>query len=666
MYLILVDFSENNLLTSQLGIEAFYDLKVLDKSLVEHQLLSLVDMPIEKVFLLGSRDFDVSSFFETISLSESELYKELLYLDEADTVLILKNNVYTEWDFKGVNDTDTDGVTIVEDEHGNGFCVVGCVNEIKKILNKSMSLNDLFSQAKKLTEKKIKCGAYVRLLNSVKAYKALLNDIMNGRVFYKPPFVAEGVFTDTVIPEGDFSIIPPVYIGTNVQIESGSTIGPDTVIYSNTLVSKNSFVKNSILFENVYISSGCFIDGSVCCNNASIKRNTAIFSGSVIGADTLIGEDMTIENDSVISRNLKFDRYMRSPFDGKSSFSFKSKFQGLSPDKVALLGSAVATVFNKPRLIVASDGQINSLSLKLAFMSGFVASGGECIDAGVMFKSQILFSSAFTESEFSVFFSGGSGGTDITIYNSDFQELSKSDCYNIFEFCSSNKIQYVNADECKCLRQIKGLSRVYIRELTALSEKDLPVVNEIFCENRQIFRTLESIFNSCENNNNYKHNIDVYMNEYGTSVNIKFGDAFYSDKDLRRIVFFHLRHSSELIFESDCYNKLWQYDSVVLLLQILNIMKKTSKTLTDLFAELPSFFIRSEKIDSSDENSVIARKINCSYPVSFKNNCFNIVCDKGLVKLKKSDKNKKLRVLCSSVSEENSKELCDIFCSFFQ
>ncbi len=666
MHLIFVDFSKNNLLTSQIGVESFYNLKVLDKLLLHHQLLSFVDMPIEKVFLLGSKVVDMPSFFEIISLSESKLYKELLYLDEADTVIVLKNNVYFEYDFKSVSVTCTDGLSVVEDEDGNGFCVVGSVNEIKKILNKSLSLTYLFSRTKKLTEKKIKNNVYVKILDSVKDYKVLLSDIMNGRAFYRPPFVAEGVYTDTVIPEGDYSIIPPVYIGSDVQIEGGSTIGPNTAVYSNTLVSKNSFVKNSILFENVYISSGCFIDGTVCCNNASIKRNTAVFSGSVIGADTLIGEDMTIENDSVINRDLKYDRFIRSPFDDKNSFSFNSKFQGLSPDKVALLGSAVATVFYKPRLIVASDGHINSLSLKLAFMSGFVASGGECIDAGVMFKSQILFSSAFTESEFSVFFSGGSGGTDITIYNSDFQEVSKSDCCNIFEFCSSNKIQHVSADECKSLRQIRGLSRVYIREVTAFSEKALPVVNEIFCENRHIVRTLESIFNSCENNKNYKHKIDVYMNEFGSSVNIKFDDVLYSDKALRRIVFFYLKHSREAFFESDCYNKLWQYDSVVLLLQILNIMQKTSMTIADLFAGLPRFFVSSENIDVNDKNSVIAGKINCNYPISYKKDCFNIVCDKGLVKLKKSDKNKKLRVLCSSVSEENSKELCDIFCSFFK
>jgi NDP-sugar pyrophosphorylase family protein len=61
-----------------------------------------------------------------------------------------------------------------------------------------------------------------------------------------------------------------------VQIESGSVIGPDTIIYNNSLISENTKIMNSVLFENVYVSSNCFVDGSVCCDNASIKRNTTL------------------------------------------------------------------------------------------------------------------------------------------------------------------------------------------------------------------------------------------------------------------------------------------------------------------------------------------------------------------------------------------------------
>ncbi len=666
MYLILADFSENNLLTTQIGVDSFYNLKILDKTLVEHQLLKFLDLPIDKVFLINSSNINEFSLFETISLKESDLYKHLLYLDDSDKVIVLKNNVYFEVDFISVCDICCDELSVVKDDGDNPYCILTSVKEIKKLLNKNHSVKDLFFKSGKFSEKQIKNDAYIKSLKSVKDYKILLNDMLNGKTCYKPPFVAEGVFTESIMPEGDFSIIPPVYIGSGVQIESGSTIGPDTVIYSNSLVSENTFIKNSILFENVYISSNCYVDGSVCCNNASVKRNTAIFSGSVIGTDTLIGEDMTIENNSIINKSVRYNKFIKSPFTGKKSFSFDSKFQGLSPDKVALLGSAVATVFKRPKIIVASDGQVNSLSLKLAFMSGFIASGGECLDAGVMFKSQILFSSAFCECEFSVFFSGIGGGTDITIYNSCFQELSQSDCCNLFEFCNTSKIRYVGSEECKTIRQIKGLARVYIREITAFSENNLPFVNEIFCENKQIVRTIECILKTCANNNDNEHKLLVYMNDTGTSITIELDGVRYSEKVLKKIVFFYSKDKNEHFFESDSYNNLWKHDSVILLLQILNIIKKTSMSLPDLVSSLPNYFIKRKIIGSDYNNSTIAGKIGCDYPVFFKDNSFNIACDKGFVKLKKSEKTKNIKVLCSSESVEASSELCDIFCGFLQ
>ncbi|MEE1504003.1 MAG: hypothetical protein UGF89_07145 [Acutalibacteraceae bacterium] len=666
MHLIFADFSENNLLTTQIGVDIFYDLKVLDKLLIEHQLMNFIDLPVEKVYLLNSQNINKTLLFETICLDETALNKQLLYLDGSDKVIILKNNVYFESDFKSFLEISIGELLVVEDEDGNPFCIISTVSDIKKILNKNFSVKELFIRAGKLSERQIKDKAYIKPLQNVKDYKALINDIINGKTSYKPPFIAEGVFTESVMPDGDFSIIPPVYIGTGVQIESGSTIGPNTVIYGNSLISENTFVKNSVLFDNVYISSNCYIDGSVCCNNASVKRNTAVFSGSVIGIDTLIGEDMTVENNSIINKNVKYDKFNKSPFTSKNTFSFNNKFQGLSPDKVALLGSAIASVFKNSKIIVASDGQVNSLSLKLAFMSGFIASGGECIDAGVMFKSQILFCSAFCECDYSVFFSGIGGGTDVTIYDSEFQELNKSECSNLFEFCNNGKINYVSEEQCKPIRQIKGLTRVYIREITSFSETELPYINGIFCENKHLVKTLESVLKTCAKNYNDEHKVYVYMNDSGTNVNIKFDGVIYSEKILRKIVFFYLRSEKKHFFQSDCYNNLWKYDAVILLLHVLNIMKRTALTLPDLVSNLPNYFIKRKTIESKDNNSTIASKISCDYPIVYKNNCFNIACDNGFVKLKKSEKSNNIKILCSSENMDVSNELCNIFCGFLQ
>lgn len=666
MHLISVDFSKKSLLTEQLGIKSLYELNVFDKLLIEHQLRNFVDIEIESVFLINSTCKNEIALFKTQNVNDNELYKQLLFLNCDDTVILFRNDVYFETGCAHISANTYNDFLVVKDYNDFPLFIITKIGEIKKVLNKNYALTELFANPEKITQSSITTDFSAHHLNNVKKYKFLLNCIMNGKTFYKPPFVAEGIYTESEVPVGDFSIIPPVYVATGVQIESGSVIGPNTVLHKNTLISENTVVMNSILFENVYISSNCFIDGTVCCNNASIKRNSAVFSGSVIGVDSLIGEDVTVENNSIINKSIKYDKFNKSPFGIKNTFNFKNKFQGLPPDKVALLGSAVANVFKKPKVLVAGDGEPNSLSLKLAFMSGFIASGGECLDAGVVFESQLFFSSAFCDCDYSVFFYGNGGGTDITIYDSAFKELSKSECCNLFEFCNSKNFIYATPGECKTIRQVIGLKRMYIREITALFNDDLPYVEEIECENKLLGKVLESILNKLTKKKSFEHKISVYMNYSGTNVNIIFDGDFYSGKVLKKIVFFYSKKEEFQYFKSDRYKELWKTDSVILLVTILNIMKKTSLTPSELVLSLPDFYIKSKNLDCNFTNSQIAEKIAGGYPIQYADDCFKIKCDDAYIKIKKLNKSNKIKVICCSESMAVSEEFCDKFCSFLQ
>ena len=667
MHLISVDFSKNNLLTEQLGFKSLYELNVFDKLLIEHQLCNFVDIEIDNVFLINNTVENEILLFNTQNVADKELYKHLLYLNNNDIVIIFRNDVYFETCCADlIFDATNNDFLVIKDFNDLPFFIITKVGEVKKIINKSFALTELFTKPEKFSQSSIRTKYIVKRLDNVKNYKKLLNFVLNGKAFYKPPFVAEGIYIESKVPVGDFSIIPPVYIATGAQIESGSVIGPNTVIYKNTLISENTVIRNSVLFENVFISSNCFVDGTICCYNASVKRNSAVFSGSVIGVDSLIGEDIAVENNSIINKNIRYDKFYKSPFGTKKTFKFNEKFQGLPPDKVALLGSAFATVFKTPKILVAGDGEPNSLSLKLAFMSGFVASGGECLDSGVMFKSQVLFASAFCDCDYSVYFYGSGGGTDIIIYDSNFRELSKSACCNLFDFCNSKKIVYAVAGECKTVRQVVGLKRMYLREILSFFNDDLPYVVDIVCENKLLYKSLESIFNKLTNKKCSKHKISVYMNDGGTNVNIILDDVFYSGKILKKIAFFYLKEEEFQHFKSDIYNELWKCDSVILLVTILNIMNKTSLTLPELLSSLPDYHIKSTNLEKELTNSQIAEKIVGNYPVQFIDDCFKIRCKDAYIKIKKINKSNKIKVLCSSENMSVSEELCNKVCGLLQ
>ena len=666
MYLFCVDFSENNLLTEQVGDISLYNLPVLNQLLIEHQLINFASLSTSKVYLIDCDKNVELPLFNTQIIREKEVFKELALVDNDERFIAFRNDAYFEINSLRIDNYGNEEFVFSRDEDGFVFLLSGSVGQLKSLYNKNIKLSDIFKHSEKYfcNHYDVNCG-YVKRLDGIKSYRGLLFDILNGKTNYKPPLVAEGVFTEGNVPEGDYSIIPPVYFDEPVQIESGSVIGPNTVIYKNSLVSENTSIKNSVLFENVFISSGCFIDGTVCCDNASIKRNSAVFSGSVIGADALIGEDMTLENGSIINKNVKYDKFNMFLSGNKKYISFKDKLQGLAPDKCTLLGSAFAVVFNNPKVIVGSDGSPSSLSLKLAFMSGLVASGSECLDVGITFKSQMFFSSRFCDCDFSVFFSGIGGGTDIEIFNYDNQQLSKTQYCNLFDFCNKGEFVYKETEKFKNIRQIRGLRRMYIREITAFSEDDLPFISSVFCENKILLKTLEEIFRITTKTDKKKDSFIVFMNENGTSVNIKFNDKLYSQKILERLVFFFMKNSNNSgVFESELYRTLWRFDSVFLVIAVLNIVKCTRKSLDVLINEIPSFYIKSNCVKVNCSDSEIAEKISFKFKFNHRNGSFNIKCDDGYVKVYNDNQKGKIKVIASSESMAISDELCHRFTEF--
>lgn len=663
MYLFSVDFSENNLLTEQTNINSLYNMPVMNKLLIEHQLINCADLPVEKAFLINCQSNFDFSIFDVVSINENELFKTLAMIDDSKQFFAFRNDVYFEADDFNLDFLEKDSIVVFESENGVSFCVSGTIGQLKRLYNRNIFFCDLFRFPEKFTYiyKDVR-NSYVNHLKSIKNYKTLLNDILNGKTFFKPPYIAEGIFTDCEVPEGDFSIIPPVYIGNSVQIEGGSVIGPETVVYNNSLIAENTTIKNSVIFENVYVSSNCFIDGAVCCDNSSIKRNSAVFSGSVIGADALIGEDMTLENGSVINKNVRYDKFDFFRFKKSERYSFRNIFQGLPPDKAVVLGSAFAVVFKNPKVIIGSDGSMNSLSLKLAFISSLIASGNDCLDVGVTFKSHIFFSSEFCDCDYSVFFSGLGGGTDIEIFDRKKQKLTATQCCNLIDFFNNEEIVYNKSEKTGNIRQIKGLRRMYIREIAAFSEVDLPNISEVVCRNNMLLQTLEEIFKVCTTKEDEEKSLVLYMNESGTNVNIKFKGHIYQQKNLKKLVSFFMRKEVPVkIFESDLYKSLWRCDSVFLVIAVLNIIKKTGIGLDVLIDELPRFFVKSKNLAFNQGNNEIAEKLSKKYRINHKNCSFKIKCNEGYVKLINNQNNREIKILTASENLATAEELCDLF-----
>lgn len=217
MYLFSVDFSTKSLLTEQLNIESIYNLPVMNQLLIEHQLINFAGLPIKKAYLINCKRNIDFSLFETLCVKERQLFKELALMDDKEKFIAFRNDVYFETvDLKSVVDI-VDDLFYLKDKNGLIFGFCGLIEKMKMILSKNLSIEGEFKQSKIHTNfPRKECCFYSKTLNSIKDYKNLLFDILGEKTVYKPPFVAEGVYINGEIPKGDFSIIPPVYLGESV------------------------------------------------------------------------------------------------------------------------------------------------------------------------------------------------------------------------------------------------------------------------------------------------------------------------------------------------------------------------------------------------------------------------------------------------------------------
>lgn len=102
-------------------------------------------------------------------------------------------------------------------------------------------------------------------IGTPKSYLSLQKDIFSGKVFEK-----SGCYKEKINLQNRFNgvtIIPPVTIGENVLIDTGSVVGPYASIGNNCNIQKGCTLNNSILWDNITIKENSKIEKSIVYDN---------------------------------------------------------------------------------------------------------------------------------------------------------------------------------------------------------------------------------------------------------------------------------------------------------------------------------------------------------------------------------------------------------------
>ncbi len=624
------------------------ELSLITCSLVEKQTSELKSCGINRVVFLGETliqtEIDVKCFDKCNKLAD--------YIEESkeDSIVIISSAVYFEMkndvmfsdfsSFTRLNILDNDGAIACSVFNSKDASVVlSSVNSIDE-------LHDVFFSRKNTS---VKCADFVYKIENVRNYKKLLNMILDAKTNINLPEIAEGIYSESDMPKGDYVIVPPVYFGKNVQVESGSVIGPNTIIESDSLISKNSYIKKSFISNSGFVSNGCFLDGVFCGENVSLRKNSAVFADSILGNNVVLSEETILENGSLIRPFTHVSNFKNNIINYKENESI-SGFCGYTPEKAALLGGAIGSHYKKEKIVIMCNSECNSVILKHALISGLLSTGNHCFDCGFGFLSSIIFTLLYCDIETGVFIQGFHDGTIISVVKKNGFFMTKSEFYCIKEKMLNTNIERCNQNECGQLHIIRKMKNLYVNNLVKNISESLNVFPIFNCSNKIINDVVKSAFLrlKCEN---YKDKIYFTINETGTRVDCICNMVKYTHEKLRDFVAFY----DDV---NNCSNwRIMRNDAVYLCFKVLEVIASNHLDFSTEIENIPSFFIAEKILETDKKIPYIASRFSGENDISFSDSSLFIKDKAFKIKVIENDNIKKMKIFAKSYKYELAEEI---------
>jgi len=309
------------------------------------------------------------------------------------------------------------------------------------------------------------------------AYLRCQRDMLERKVqcaLPNPPQDCQGVYLRGALPQGDYDLVPPVYIGEEVEIAPGAVIGPFSVLDDGCAIGERAKIRGSVLLQNVSISNGASLTGAIACLGASVRRNAQLFEGCAVGEGAVIGAGAVlhpeaaiwphkqVETGAVVRGHVKYGNQPATLF-GDGGIGGEEGIP-LTPETCAALGAAVGSVKSCKKAGVACDGTGTAKALSLALMGGLMSTGSHVWNFGDCFEAQLSFFTAFCGLGLGLYVRGGKepgvricgeGGLPVPRYLEREIEtrLRRGDVHRCAE------------DTCKEIADMSSIRMMYSREI---------------------------------------------------------------------------------------------------------------------------------------------------------------------------------------------------------
>ncbi len=539
-------------------------------------------------------------------------------------------------------------------------------------------------------------------IGDLSAYRACQRDMLDGRVRLPLPAVADGIYAAGELPQGEYQLIPPVYIGAHVAIERGAAIGPYTVVGDGCYIGKNAKLTGSVLLEDAAVYDNAVVNFAVICENAALKSGAQVYEDSAVGARCVLGSsarigpnvklwpEKRIENGARVAHNVKYGAPRTALFSERGICGLSGV--ELGPAAIAAVGRSLASCSLGGKIGVATDAKPLSRAAYHILAGSMATQGSSVWNFGDCFLTQMYFFTAFCSLQMGVFISSGAGKVRLHLCSTGGLPLPRGVEREIEARCKNDDFTRVSPQSCKEISDMASMQAMYLRELTR--EAGVPLQRQcvgVQCKNERVQMLVEDCL--------YRLGA-----KSGDEVTLRFGadgttvSAFHrtcgwithdklltlcckADLEAGRDVALQteapytitriaracgrraLRYGRSPVGEHDrdarrlAQSCLYTRDALFLSIRLLGILQQTGKTLDELVYELPAFYVSRKSIPIGFSPTELLEVLG-SKKAAPQEEGVALQTDKGRVLLVPQRSGKRLYLLAEAASFEASRELC--------
>lgn len=553
------------------------------------------------------------------------------------------------------------------------------------------------------------------------ANKDALNGIVNieypGFEFFKGVWLGK----DCVIDE-QVILSPRCIIGDGCIIKTGAHISENSIIGNHVTIGENTSVKNSIIWDGANIGAASELRGALICENTSVDKRTRIFESAIVGSQCKIGSDAsikpkvkiwpgkTVDSGSEISGNIVWGS--GEIFNSKKLFGNRgiSGTIGIefNPAIASDIGCAFAASLSPSSSIsVAHDGSAPAEAASLAFISGAASFGANCINCGELSLPMLRFTVREYCHKGAAYISSAGDRISLILLDANGCDISRKTEKKVAAFYQKHDMPFAEYEDIKHIVTLENIKEQYtasyqksgitfnspmtvaisgdprIKKLAqrifingglkvcdlSSGKYDLAVTFSSDGENfdlydeRGVLMEKDSVdilistilFETCEKCAmaipvSKSSVYDELAEKYGSSI-LRTGN---SAQDIMEKI------SNDIIRESADIQLSMRYDAIFCVFRIMAYMQKKGSSLSNIKAQLPGFYIKSEDIDCSfDRKGLVMRNLfdETDGKVYETIDGIKIYCDKGWVLILPDSERPVFRITAEGMKEEYAQEL---------